>query len=170
MSHTFARVREIVGDPRLVRAGRKLEVTPRALELKEPVSQLLAQAGALFDRSEGSIANIRRSFDTHSPDGVSVVFGAPLSLASQELMPVASTCFVSATDNDSSALREGRIYLDNGTFRNIDPEIQIAPLAKQRILDAVRAGHTLLKGKLTAKRYAAERDVAVAHSRAKAQW
>jgi len=45
MSHTLARIREAFGDPILVRAGRKLVPTPRALALVEPLRQLLAQAG-----------------------------------------------------------------------------------------------------------------------------
>ncbi len=38
MSRTLARLRETTGDPLLVRAGRGLVPTPRALELRERVS------------------------------------------------------------------------------------------------------------------------------------
>ncbi|NTV75632.1 MAG: LysR family transcriptional regulator, partial [Holophaga sp.] len=41
MSRALARLRETTGDPLLVRAGRGLVPTPRALELRERVSRLV---------------------------------------------------------------------------------------------------------------------------------
>src|ERR1051325_11757157 len=41
MSRALARLRETTGDPLLVRAGRGLVPTPRALELREQVGQLV---------------------------------------------------------------------------------------------------------------------------------
>ena len=43
MSRALARLREATGDPLLVRAGRGLVPTPRALALRERVGELLAQ-------------------------------------------------------------------------------------------------------------------------------
>src|SRR5256885_1841985 len=61
MSHTLARIREAFGDPILVRAGRSLVPTPRALALAEPVRALLAQARALQDPVDaGGLAGLRR--------------------------------------------------------------------------------------------------------------
>ena len=44
MSRALARLRETTGDPLLVRAGRALVPTPRALELRERVRQLEREA------------------------------------------------------------------------------------------------------------------------------
>jgi DNA-binding transcriptional LysR family regulator len=41
MSRSLARLRETTGDPLLVRAGRGLVPTPRALELRERVGRLV---------------------------------------------------------------------------------------------------------------------------------
>src|SRR4051795_12992571 len=41
MSRTLTRLRETTGDPLLVRAGRGLVPTPRALDLRERVGQLV---------------------------------------------------------------------------------------------------------------------------------
>src|SRR3954454_9609823 len=48
MSRTLARLRKATGDPLLVRAGRGLVPTPRALELRERVSQLVWDAEAVL--------------------------------------------------------------------------------------------------------------------------
>ena len=41
MSRALARLRDTTGDPLLVRTGRKLVPTPRALELREVTAQLV---------------------------------------------------------------------------------------------------------------------------------
>ena len=48
MSRALARLRETTGDPLLVRAGRGLVATPRALELRDRVSRLVEDAEAIL--------------------------------------------------------------------------------------------------------------------------
>ena len=52
MSRALARLRETTGDPLLVRAGRGLVPTPRALELRERVGQLVQDAEAVLRPAE----------------------------------------------------------------------------------------------------------------------
>lgn len=146
MSHTLARIREAFGDPILVRAGRKLVPTPRALALAEPVRVLLAQAQLLREPADvGSLATIRRRFVVRAPEGIAVVFGASLSGALEREMPLAALQFLPETHADPSALREGRIDLDMGSFRTVDPETETQLLSEQTLVGAARAGHPLLK-------------------------
>ena len=48
MSRTLTRIREAIGDPILVRAGRGLVPTPKALALREQVRDVVEQAALLF--------------------------------------------------------------------------------------------------------------------------
>jgi len=160
MSHTLARIRDMVGDPIFVRAGRRLVPTPRALELMEPVSRLLAQAQSLLAPSTArGLADVRRRFIVRAPEGIPVVFGAALAQALLETMPLASLQFV--TEGHSEDLREGRIDLDLGAFRQQAPEVEVTVLYEQKIVGAVKAGHPLLQGRPSLKRFLAERHVAV---------
>jgi DNA-binding transcriptional LysR family regulator len=166
MSHTLARIREAFGDPILVRAGRKLVPTPRALALVEPVRQLLAQAHALRAPADAqNLAGVRRRFVVRCPEGIVVVFGASLSRALEVDMPLASLQFLPETHNDPGALREGRIDLDLGSFRNADPETEALVLSQQALVGAVRVGHSLLatprKTPITAQRFADARHVSI---------
>lgn len=162
MSHSLARIRVMLGDPILVRAGRRLVPTPRALALMEPLTQLLMQAHVLVkDDTVASLRSTRRKFTIRAPEGVSVAFGAPLSLAIEEVMPAATVQFVSDGLGENSALRDGRIDLDIGAIRHSDPEIESELLTQQTLLAAVRTGHPILTGKLTVKRFAAARHVGV---------
>src|SRR5919197_6691598 len=52
MSRALARLRTATGDPLLVRAGRGLVPTPRALELREQVSQLVQDAKVVLRPAE----------------------------------------------------------------------------------------------------------------------
>src|SRR5258707_1893587 len=53
MSRALARLRETTGDPLLVRAGRGLVPTPRALALRERVGQLVQDGAAVLRPAEG---------------------------------------------------------------------------------------------------------------------
>lgn len=52
-SHALARLRELFGDPLLVRTGRRMTPTPRAQALREPVRRLLADAERLVRHDVG---------------------------------------------------------------------------------------------------------------------
>lgn len=164
MSHTLARIRETFGDPILVRAGRKLVPTSRALALAEPVRALLAQAQALRAPADAEgLAAIRRRFVVRAPEGIAVVFGANLSRALEREMPLAALQFLPETHADPGALREGRIDLDLGSFRTIDPETETKVLSTQSLVGAVRAGHPLLKALKKKTSAALERFTAARH-------
>ncbi|MEX6315737.1 LysR family transcriptional regulator [Providencia manganoxydans] len=49
MSRILGRIREQFNDPIMVRAGRNLVPTPRALELKQQLGHIIAQAEALVE-------------------------------------------------------------------------------------------------------------------------
>src|SRR6188472_4520342 len=52
MSRALARLRETTGDPLLVRAGRSLVPTPRALELRGRVGEVVKEAQAVLSPAE----------------------------------------------------------------------------------------------------------------------
>lgn len=161
-SHALRRLREVIGDPVLVRAGRRLVPTPRALELKEPVAQWLAQAQAMArPASAQDLANLRRAFVLRAPDGMAVSFGAGFAAALHEAMPHATLHMVSETFGDARSLRDGRVDLDIGRIRLRDPELEVLELGRQPLVGAVHAGHALARGRRSAKRYAEQRHVVV---------
>src|SRR5262245_30011930 len=76
MSRTLARLRETTGDPILVRAGRGLVVTPRALELRERVGRIVQDAEAVLRPAEEiRIDQLSRTFTMRSRDGFVETFG-----------------------------------------------------------------------------------------------
>ena len=47
-SHALQRLRDLIGDPLLVRTGARMELTPRAQALRSPLAQTLDQVRGLF--------------------------------------------------------------------------------------------------------------------------
>src|SRR5512147_2204970 len=77
MSRALARLRETTGDPLLVRAGRGLVPTPRAVELRERVSQLVEEGAAVLRPAEKlNLTQLARTFTLRVSDGFVENFGA----------------------------------------------------------------------------------------------
>ncbi len=163
MSHTLARIRDALDDPILVRAGQKLIPTPRAQEMRAPVRRLIAEAVALMQPDGGlDLSRVQREFIVRSPEGMGIIYGAALLTEIQREIPLATLRFVPESDGDSMALREGRIDLDVGIVQDAGPEVKTAPLYEQRIVGVAKAGHGLLAGRLTPKRFCTEKHVSIA--------
>src|SRR3954463_13268323 len=76
MSRALARLRETTGDPLLVRSGRALVPTPRALELRDPVRHLVRDVeGVLAPQAAPDLARTTRTFSVRASDGFVENFG-----------------------------------------------------------------------------------------------
>ena len=163
MSRALARLREATGDPLLVRAGRGLVPTPRALELRERVSQLVQDAEAVL-RPVGKLdlQQLVRTFTLRTTDGFAENFGAELIARAGAAAPGVRLRFVLKPDKDSAPLREGLVDLETGVVsKAMGPEVRTQALFRDRFIGVVRAGHPLGKGKVTPARYAAGRHISV---------
>src|SRR5437763_12082704 len=67
-SHALQRLRDLIGDPLLVRNGSQMELTPRALSLRTPLGQVLDQVRGLFIPDDFDAASSERQFRLMMPD------------------------------------------------------------------------------------------------------
>ncbi|MGE8186110.1 LysR family transcriptional regulator [Pseudomonas sp. NPDC086278] len=163
MSRALARLRETTGDPLLVRAGRGLVPTPRALELREQVSQLVQQAEAVLRPAEQlDLKRLVRTFTLRTSDGFVENFGPALIARLGEEAPGVRLHFVQKLSKDSALLRDGSVDLETGVVGDItSAEVRTRALFEDRFIGVVRAGHRLSEGKVTPARYAAGRHILV---------
>lgn len=157
MSRTLARIRHAIGDPVLVRAGRRLVPTPRAIELHGRVRAVVEDAQALL-RPEGAAdpSTLERIFTIRASDYAAGVFAAGLAAAAARQAPGVTLRFTDQGKEDVNDLREGRIDLDIGVLGGeTGPEIRVQTLLQDRFVGVVREGHPLLRGAMTAERFAA---------------
>lgn len=163
MSRALARLRETTGDPLLVRAGRGLVPTPRALELRERVSLLVAEAEAVLRPAEMlHLSQLARTFTLRSSDGFVENFGPALIARIAQEAPRVRLRFVQKLSQDSAALRDGSVDLETGVIRDTTgPEVRTRALFRDHFIGAVRMGHPLCTGEITPERYAGGRHILV---------
>ncbi len=163
MSRALARLRETTGDPLLVRAGRGLVPTPRALALRERVGQLVDDGRAVLRPAEKlSLAQLARTFTLRASEGFVENFGPKLIARVGEEAPGVRLRFVQKPDKDSAPLRDGAVDLETGVVgKTTAPELRVRALFRDRFVGVVRMGHSLTKGKVSASRYAAGRHIGV---------
>ncbi|VVQ18011.1 LysR family transcriptional regulator [Pseudomonas fluorescens] len=163
MSRALARLRETTGDPLLVRAGRSLVPTPRALELRERVSQLVQDAEAVLRPAEQpDLRQLSRTFTLRSSEGFVENFGAALIARMAGQAPGVRLRFMHKPDKDSTALRDGTVDLETGVVgKSASPELRTQGLFRDRLIGVIRGGHPLAQGEITPARFAAGSHISV---------
>jgi len=166
MSRTLARLREATGDPLLVRAGRGLVPTPRALELQERVGSLVDEGQTLLRPSKVlKLAAVERTFTMRASDGFVENFGPRLLGRLGADAPGIRLNFLQKPDKDSAPLREGRIDLETAVVEpTMGPELRTQALFRDRLIGVIGATHPLARKKISAKHYAEARHVIVSRS------
>lgn len=156
MSRALARLRETTGDPLLVRAGRGLVPTPRAIELRERIGPLVEEAEAVLrPATRFDPATLQRTFVLRTSEGFVDNFGAGLITRMTAQAPDVRFHFLPKADKDSTPLRDGRIDLETGVVDAlVGPEIKTLGLFRDRYVGVVRMGHPLSRGRITPKRFA----------------
>jgi len=163
MSRTLARLRETTGDPLLVRAGRGLVPSPRALELREQVARLVQDANAVLRPAAAvDLKQLARTFTLRTSEGFVETFGPEILNRVGAQAPGVRLRFVQKPQKDSAPLREGSVDLETGVVdKTTGPEVRTAALFRDRLVGVVRKGHPLSKGPVTATRYANAKHISV---------
>lgn len=163
MSRALARLRKVTGDPLLVRAGRGLVPTPRALELRTQVGALVDGANAILrPAARLRLADLRRRFVLRASEGFVETFGPRLLAMVGDQAPGVTLQFLSKSDKDASPLRAGEVDLETGVVDpQTAPELRALSLFEDRWIGVVRDGHPLGQGSISAERYAGAGHVVV---------
>jgi DNA-binding transcriptional LysR family regulator len=163
MSRALARLRETTGDPLLVRAGRGLVPTRRALELRERVSLLVQDGQAVLRPIDKlDLKLLVRTFTLRTSEGFVESFGPDLIARVSKDAPGVRLRFVQKPDKESAPLREGAVDLETGVVgKTTGPEVRAQALFRDRFVGVVRKRHPLSQGKITPSRYAAGRHILV---------
>lgn len=158
MSRTLTRLRETTGDPLLVRAGRRMVLTPCAEALRDRARNAAHEARAVLRPStpEPDFTTLQRIFTIRANDGFVEAFGPALIAAVAAAAPGVRLHFAPKMEKTSTYLRDGSADLEVGVIGNMGPEVRVQALFRDRFVGVVRKGHPFeTMGKITAKRYAA---------------
>lgn len=163
MSRALARLRETTGDPLLVRAGRGLVPTPRALEIRERVDQLVQEVEAVLrPATRPDLKRVARTFTVRAREGFAETFGPALVARVARDAPGVRLRFVPKLSRDSAALRDGTVDLETGVVgQATSPELREQALFRDRFVGVVRRRHPFARGRMTAARYSSGRHISV---------
>src|SRR5262249_54219003 len=155
----------------LVRAGRGLVPTPRALELRERLPQLVQDAEAILRPAEApDLSTLVRTFTLRTSEGFVENFGPGLIARVEAEAPHVRLRFVPKPDKEAASLRAGAVDLETGVIEpTTGPELRAQALFRDRLVGVVRGGHPLAGISVTRARYLGGRHVAVARE-GMSQW
>ncbi|MGV9801501.1 LysR substrate-binding domain-containing protein [Mycobacterium sp. NPDC003449] len=160
MSRTLSRLRRLLDDPVLVRAGRTMVPTPRALAMQGAVHDLVQQAMAVFTPADApDPATLRRSFSLQLGEGLFSTIGPRLLSRIRAEAPGVTVRFVAESHEDTQSLRDGNVDIEIGQIRRTEPETLIEHVVDERLVGVVRKGHELAGKRVTLKRFAAAEHV-----------
>ncbi|MDF3070572.1 MAG: nahR2 [Polyangiaceae bacterium] len=163
-SHALSRLRELYGDPLLVRRGRALALTPRAERLLPTLERGLSDLKAAIDGEPAfEPATARRSFTLGMADYLQAVLMGPLLCAMERAAPHVDLNVVSAPDLEEQ-ISAGNMDLGLQVSGRRVGTLQSQALFDDDFVCLVRHGHPLIAKKLTMQSYLAARHVVVAPS------
>ncbi|GAB7542927.1 LysR family transcriptional regulator [Cupriavidus sp. 8B] len=163
LSKTLARLRHYFGDPLFIRVSLRMQPTPKALELAEPVRAILERMRAL--RSDHISFDPRTSDRTFSFFLVDAGATQMLPILLNRLAEEASRIRVRAVNCDAQHLdmwlETGLVDVAIGSFPALTQGIRRLPLWRESYAAVVRKGHPRLQGNPDLASFAAEKHVLV---------
>ncbi|MEE1823983.1 LysR family transcriptional regulator [Streptomyces sp. BE20] len=162
MSRSLGRIRKTTGDQILVRTGRSMVPTTRALAMRAQVHALVQQAHHLLSaQQELDLAALDRVFTVRWHDALTAACGTALLTAVRRRAPGVRLRLSAEPGTDDTELRRGEVDLESSSGAPTLPDIRHRLVGTDRLVVAVRPGHPLSEGPLDVERYAAAEHLTV---------
>lgn len=129
MSHALKKIRSLLGDELLVRQSTGMELTPRALELREPLMRALHQTANLVTSMGFTPLTDRRTVTIAMTTSTAFVLAGPLSLLLAERAP--NMTLKIKTGN----LTAPNVFTDDGVDATLLTETLPSPHPRERLFD-----------------------------------
>ena len=158
MSHALARLRKQLGDPLLVRAGQRMVMTPRAVDLRDRVHVLADDAlGVMRPSPVSDIRSLDRTFRINASDMIWCVLGSALDRLAREA-PAVSFHVMPPQFAEPALLRDGTIDLaigvyDYAPYSDLPSDLRIQQLFVDHFTCVVREDHPSVGRSITIGQY-----------------
>ncbi|MEU7138007.1 LysR family transcriptional regulator [Nocardia sp. NPDC046473] len=160
VSRALGRIRRVMGDEILVRTGRTMTPTPRALAVREQVHALVQQAQLVLSAEhELDLTTLDRTFTLKWHDAVVNTIGPDLLAAVRAQAPGVRLRLLAETDADTDELRHGHVDLEIGSNPPVSADIRHEVMASDLLVVAVPDDHPA--SPFTIKNYVAAEHITV---------
>lgn len=155
-SHALSRLREVLGDPLLVREGRVMRLTALAGRLAPRVQRLIGEIDAtLLGHRAFEPESASRTFRISTNDYCGAVIMPALLAALRRAAPgVQLELHAHKGRAPAPELARGELDLAVGTFLESEPGVEREVLLSESFACLVRRGHPRAHGKLSVQEYA----------------
>ena len=154
VSHSLARLRDLLGDPLLVRAGSGLVPTARALELAAPLAETLAQVQSLLAPNTFDPASARRTFRLAMSDyGAAIILPGLIRTLRAEAPGIDLQISHASREGMVEGLLNGDIDLAAGVLPELPGELRSTPLFEERYVCLLDRHSLLADGQLDLPTY-----------------
>lgn len=144
-SHALGRLRAVLEDPLLVRAGRKMVLTPRAERLAPRVHEVVRDMARIFAPEPGlRPAVLEREFRFAVEAAYAPFVEHRLGGAVAEQAPGVRLSGYPCVEEPTAALRLGTLDLAIGVFDGLPDDIELATLLVDPVVCLGRRGHPWL--------------------------
>jgi DNA-binding transcriptional LysR family regulator len=155
MSNVLARLRRLIGDPLLVRSGRQMTPTARALEIAQAVQEsLLILNGALAEPAGFDPSRESRVFVLAMSDYVSVML-MPAIMAEIERTGAKAVVHIKAIEPTlvNRWLDDEECDLAFGFLTHLNPRTRATVLLHDDAVCIAREGHPAVEGRISLESY-----------------
>jgi DNA-binding transcriptional LysR family regulator len=153
MSRRLSSLRDALGDPLFVLAGRRLVPTTRALVLRDRVRVVIEDVRSILAPAVVDIASVKRSLTLRANDAFFGAWASRLVARVAAEAPGITLKFRSRAERGRDVLRSGEVDLDLGALGKPAPEIKSQAVLNARFVGVARAGHSLLDRPVDAARF-----------------
>lgn len=165
ISIALRKLRDLTGDPLLVRSGSRMVPTAHALTLIEPAAQALNSIDAiLHPHTAFDPATSDQTFRIGTPDYLDVFFVPAVIDAFHSAAPRAKLEFKHLMVIDGgyeSGLETGSLDLVIGNWRTPPEHLHLQPLCQDELVCLMRTDHSIRAGKLDKSAYESAEHLAV---------
>jgi DNA-binding transcriptional LysR family regulator len=163
MSRALARLRDLLDDPILLRSGREMVPTARALGARAPLHQALDGVRRVLEpASEFEPAESTRGFSLSCIDTTQVIVLPRLVEALSRESPGIRVDVrpLPSSGDVFRSLGSGELDLAIGRFDSTPRNIQRTPLYRDRVVCLLRKGHPRIRNRISLSQYVAEAHLA----------
>ena len=154
VSHALARLRDLLGDPLLMRQGGSLVPTSRALELATPLAEALAQVQALLAPNRFDPASAKRRFRVAMSDYSAAIFLPDLVRMLRSDAPGIDLQIIQASrEGMVESVLNGDLDLAAGVFPDMPAELRTTLLFEEHYTCLVDRSSLPLSGMLDLPTY-----------------
>lgn len=147
MSRTLGRIRRATGDPILVRVGRSMAPTPRAVAMHDEVRSVVLRSRALLAPvSELDLGSLERTFTIRCHDAIAAPLAAILVHRANATAPLVSFRFVAEAPADTADLGRGLVDLAIGSATSGPADIVHEHVADDQLVGLARRGNPHVDG------------------------